>query len=51
MGKEPMPKKDPKKALAVGKKLSEDTFVPGGKEVAPQKSQAERLYPKTAATA
>lgn len=38
-------------ALAVGKKLSEDTFVPGGKEVAPQKSQADRLYPKTAATA
>ncbi len=35
-------------AYDLGKKLSEDTFVPGGKEVPSQTSQADRLYPKTA---
>lgn len=37
--------------LAIGKKLSEDNFVAAGRETPPQKSQADRLYPKTAVNA
>lgn len=39
-------------ALAVGKKLSEDAFVPGGKTTVPQNTEearAARMYPTTAA--
>lgn len=38
-------------ALAVGKKLSEDAFVPGGKTTVPQNTEearAARMYPTTA---
>ncbi len=39
-------------ALAIGKRLSEDKFVPGTKAApAPTTSQADRLYPKTAQSA